>query len=66
MPLQLVVLVACGVCLVNGNPLDDYVKKDDGMYSYEVLRDWTYKTDGRTSYLINMTSQRWLTGQLND
>jgi len=47
---------------VKSNALDDYVQRDDGMYSYTVLHDWTYKFSERTSYLINMTSQRWLTG----
>jgi len=49
---------------VNSTPLDDYVWKDDGMFNYTVLHDWTYKSpSGRTSYLLNMTSQRWLTGK---
>nr|XP_002128778.1 autocrine proliferation repressor protein A [Ciona intestinalis] len=50
-----------GLVAVQGNPLDDYVMNDDGHYSYTVLRDWTYKSPGHTSYLINMTSQQWLT-----
>ncbi|XP_064606085.1 autocrine proliferation repressor protein A-like [Liolophura sinensis] len=41
-------------------PLDDYVNKADPNYKYEVL-DWKYRGDGFTLYLINMTSQQWLT-----
>nr|XP_039256777.1 autocrine proliferation repressor protein A-like isoform X1 [Styela clava] len=44
-----------------GTPLDDYVSKDDGYYKYEVIDKWTNKAPGVTSYLLNMTSQRWLT-----
>jgi len=49
--------------LVDSNALDDYVWKNDGHCSYSQVRDWTYKSEGRTSYLLNMTSQKWPTGK---
>ena len=48
--------------LVASNELDDYVNKDDGYYSYELMEDYIYKAPDYTSYTINMTSQKWLTG----
>jgi len=45
------------VCTV----LDDYVNKPDPYYSYRAMKQ-PYKGDGFTTYFINMTSQKWLTG----
>jgi len=47
--------------LVTSNALDDYVFHDDGYYSYELLKTYTYRAPDYTSYMINMTSQKWLT-----
>lgn len=48
----------------NQRVIEDYVEnvKDDG-YVYTVLRENTRRDDseGFTSYVLNMTSQRWLT-----
>ena len=55
----LVLLQACSlsVCTV----LDDYVNKPDPYYSYRAMKQ-PYKGDGFTTYFLNMTSQKWLTG----
>ncbi|KAJ8037101.1 Autocrine proliferation repressor protein A [Holothuria leucospilota] len=41
--------------------LDEYVKKYDPNYSYKVLHDYTVRNDISTSFVINMTSQKWMT-----
>ncbi|XP_078691635.1 autocrine proliferation repressor protein A-like [Branchiostoma floridae x Branchiostoma belcheri] len=43
-------------------PLDDYVNKPDPHYSYHEVLEWRLKGPGYTMYLLNMTSQQWLTG----
>ena len=45
-----------------GAPLYEYVHTDDGMYSYYELS--TYVQNGFTTYVINMTSQQWLDGEI--
>ena len=42
-------------------PLDDYVQRDDGVFSYSEVRE-PFWGDTSTLYFVNMTSQRWLTG----
>ncbi|XP_066292659.1 autocrine proliferation repressor protein A-like [Branchiostoma lanceolatum] len=42
-------------------PLDDYVNKPDPHYSYHEVLEWRLKGPGYTMYLLNMTSQQWLT-----
>ncbi|XP_035673097.1 autocrine proliferation repressor protein A-like [Branchiostoma floridae] len=42
-------------------PLDDYVHKPDPHYSYHEVLEWRLKGPGYTMYLLNMTSQQWLT-----
>ncbi|XP_035694841.1 autocrine proliferation repressor protein A-like, partial [Branchiostoma floridae] len=42
-------------------PLDDYVNKPDPHYSYHEVLEWRLKGPGCTMYLLNMTSQQWLT-----
>ena len=42
-------------------PLDEYVWRDDGYFSY-FEKDVFYE-DGVTIYAYNMTSQIWMTGQ---
>ncbi len=44
-------------------PLDEYVHSDDGAYGWEFLDTIRYDEWGVTVYLLNMTSQRWLTGR---
>ena len=40
-------------------PLCDYARKDDGLYTYDWLEHKTYVQNGYTTYMFNMTSQRW-------
>ena len=42
-------------------PLDDYVNAPDATYSYKLI--YEYEGDGFTTYYLNMTSQKWLTGK---
>ena len=45
-------------------PLDDYVNMPDSHYKYELLSE--HRMEGEyTAYIINMTSQQWLTGRLH-
>ncbi|XP_046562184.1 autocrine proliferation repressor protein A-like [Haliotis rubra] len=63
MLLKVICLVAAiGVIVptLRATPLDDYVNKADPHYNYTVL-EWTYRGPEFTLYLINMTSQQWLT-----
>ncbi|XP_078691621.1 autocrine proliferation repressor protein A-like isoform X1 [Branchiostoma floridae x Branchiostoma belcheri] len=53
-----VFVVAPGVLTT---PLDDYVNKPDPHYSYHEVLEWRLKGPGYTMYLLNMTSQQWLT-----
>ncbi|XP_071814824.1 autocrine proliferation repressor protein A-like [Apostichopus japonicus] len=41
--------------------LDEYVRKYDPNYSYKVLTDYTVRNQASTSFVINMTSQAWMT-----
>jgi hypothetical protein len=45
----------------NATPLDDYVFKLDDHYRYDIIK--TYKMDGYTLFVFNMTSQKWLDGK---
>ena len=56
----LLVVLQVSSCL--STALDDYVNAPDPTYSYKALRQ-PYKGDGFTTYYINMTSQKWLTGR---
>ncbi|XP_033119078.1 autocrine proliferation repressor protein A-like [Anneissia japonica] len=59
-----VLLLAVGVILTTGTPLDDYVNAPDAHYSYTLLSDYTVRVkDAYTTYMINMTSQKWLTDE---
>jgi len=46
-------------------PLDDYVNAPDSTYSWTKL-DWEYKGPDFTLYVINMTSQKWMTEAESD
>ena len=41
--------------------LDDYVAKPDPSYSWREIAK--YDVEGCTIYILNMTSQRWMTGK---
>ena len=41
-------------------PLDDYVNRDDGMFSWYIHDEIQYQNV--RVLLVNMTSQRWLNG----
>ena len=41
--------------------LDEYVRRDDGMFSWRELSSDV--GDGYTAWVVNMTSQRWYTGK---
>ena len=48
---------------VSPTPLDDYVNQYDPHYEFKIV-NYTYKGAGYTLYCLNMTSQKWLTGNL--
>ncbi|ESO95659.1 hypothetical protein LOTGIDRAFT_231895 [Lottia gigantea] len=50
----------CGAWLVTSTPLDDYVNKPDSNYKWSKT-NWTFRANGATLYLLNFTSQKWLT-----
>lgn len=57
------VLVACVAATVHASPLDDYVNMPDNHYSYTILKE--YRIPGEyIAYVVNMTSQQWLTCEL--
>ena len=62
---MLSVLSALLVCMVVelavSTPLDDYVNRFDPNYSYEKIAE--ARGPGYTLYTINMTSQKWKTGE---
>ena len=64
--LLLALFLVLDVCfsVADGTPLDDYVNAPDSHYSWKAL-EWTYKGEGYTMHLVNMTSQKWLTGKIN-
>ena len=63
MTLQHILLVLSIVAaLVAATPLDDYVNKPDSNYKYEQVGE-PFIGEGYKIYFVNMTSQRWLTGQ---
>lgn len=45
--------------------LTDYVFKPDGNYSFSILEEYTQRDQNEafTSYVLNVTSQTWLTGK---
>ncbi|XP_071953962.1 autocrine proliferation repressor protein A-like [Antedon mediterranea] len=51
------------IFLAAGTPLDDYVNAPDSHYSYKLLSDYTVRVKGYTTYMLNMTSQKWLTDE---
>ncbi|XP_054763349.2 autocrine proliferation repressor protein A-like [Lytechinus pictus] len=54
------ILVALVAATVSATPLDDYVNMPDNHYEYTVLKE--YRIPGEyTAYVVNMTSQKWLT-----
>ena len=61
LPLHIVVLLATA----SATPLDDYVNAPDPTYEYLDLED-TWKSNGCTSYILNLTSQMWLTREFHN
>ncbi|CAH1257925.1 Hypp1928 [Branchiostoma lanceolatum] len=57
---SLLVVIPAGVLTT---PLDDYVNTPDSHYSYHEVLEWRLKGPGYTMYLLNMTSQQWLTDE---
>ncbi|XP_070580928.1 autocrine proliferation repressor protein A-like [Ptychodera flava] len=56
-----VFLLATLFVVVTATPLDDYVNAPDHHYKYEEL-DYKHVVKGKyTVYMVNMTSQKWLT-----
>ncbi|XP_025106923.1 autocrine proliferation repressor protein A-like isoform X2 [Pomacea canaliculata] len=45
----------------DATPLDDYVNKPDPFYTWTTL-NWKYRGPDFTLYVINMTSQMWMSG----
>ena len=55
-------LLVCMVAELTGaTPLDDYVNRYDPHYSYKKIDE--FRGLGYTLYTINMTSQKWKTGE---
>ena len=61
MKLSLILLLVQASSLCLSTVLDDYVNAPDATYSYRAIRQ-PYKGAGFTTYYLNMTSQKWLTG----
>ena len=45
-------------------PLDEYVQAVDPNYKYEIVRTCNYSDEEAVVYIVNMTSQQWLDGEL--
>lgn len=58
----IVLLLLAFVC-AHGGVLEDYVNRYDPHYTYEVLKDHTYRGPDYTLYVLNMTSQKWKDGK---
>eukprot|EP00998_Keelungia_sp_KM082_P012567 NODE_892_length_1573_cov_85.687414_g881_i0.p1 GENE.NODE_892_length_1573_cov_85.687414_g881_i0~~NODE_892_length_1573_cov_85.687414_g881_i0.p1 ORF type:complete len:494 (-),score=112.77 NODE_892_length_1573_cov_85.687414_g881_i0:31-1512(-) len=59
------VFLAVFIALLNATPLDDYVNHDDGEFKW-FNTNVTYNFLGGKGYLLNLTSQRWLTDADSD
>ncbi|XP_059147484.1 autocrine proliferation repressor protein A-like [Physella acuta] len=57
----LLVAIATTLCVSRGTPLDDYVNAPDSNYRYTYLT--SIKGPNYAVYMLNMTSQKWLTEQ---
>ncbi|XP_070580927.1 autocrine proliferation repressor protein A-like [Ptychodera flava] len=53
--------IACALTCVLSTPLDDYVNRPDPHYKYEILSEKKVLENEYTVYIVNMTSQKWLT-----
>ncbi|XP_059147483.1 autocrine proliferation repressor protein A-like [Physella acuta] len=58
----LFVLMTSAVSVSRGTPLDDYVNAPDANYRYTYLN--SFKGPNYAVYLLNMTSQKWLTEEI--
>jgi PhoPQ-activated pathogenicity-related protein len=41
-------------------PLDDYVHFDDGYFEWSILTTYRFEENKTTTYMLNMTSQKWM------
>jgi len=63
--LAVAAILAAGSC--NGfdwdeqTALDEYVHRDDGAFQWTVLRSYRFETERVSVYILNMTSQFWMT-----
>ena len=62
---RIIILCSAAVLLiaVGGTPLDDYVNAPDSHYKYEEVSK-PFEGDGYKTYFLNMTSQKWLNGEI--
>lgn len=58
--LATILAIATAVC-VDRTPLDEYVNRPDPYYSYRLVT--SVNGSEVTTHVINMTSQKWLTGK---
>ena len=56
-----VLTLATFIAIVNSTPLDDYVKKPDPVYGFNLIK--TYDQQTYTVYVLNFTSQKWYDGE---
>ncbi|XP_071108310.1 autocrine proliferation repressor protein A-like [Haliotis cracherodii] len=59
MVFRCIVLLLLAFACAHGGVLEDYVNRYDPHYTYEVLKDHTYRGPDYTLYVLNMTSQKW-------
>jgi len=46
--------------------LDEYVNREDGVFSWQVLTQYRFDEDNCTVYILNMTSCRWMDDSFSD
>lgn len=62
--LLLISFLAILVSKAKPNAFDDYIAMPDPTYTYRVIPESTRRVEGEfTAYVLNMTSQTWLTGR---
>lgn len=65
MLLQLTLVWVLLLAFAAGTPLDDYVNAPDPYYEYRDMGQ-PFRGADYTTYFLNMTSQKWLNGKLQD
>ncbi|ESO89129.1 hypothetical protein LOTGIDRAFT_154212 [Lottia gigantea] len=63
MNLKLYILICVTVSGILGTPLDDYVNRPDSTYKYFEITHYVH--EDHTLYILNMTSQTWLTAEIS-